>query len=223
MTEKEIQKVVEEVIRRIHLRKEQKKILVVVNSSADACAVDHYLLQMNCDCGVTKRYVNGGKDSDGLESCDLQSLMLEHCALILSGVTLKQLFRISEMELEEPVAEITAEALRMGKPVTVLSEWIDTSCSKPAFERKISDIKRNLISYGLTFADGKKIKKDKETDIENKAENCRSYRQRIDKRVIAKQDLKAVLGGELEIREDAVMTTTAKDLLEKRKIKIIRY
>ena len=76
-------------------------------------------------------------------------------------------------------------------------------------------LKKTLISYGIAFADWNDLKRDEEGGT--------FRRIRIDQRVIAKQDLKNVLEGELEIREDAVMTTTAKNLIEKRSIKVIRY
>lgn len=223
MTERDIQEIVEEVIRRIRLNSEKKKILAVVNSPSDACAIDTYLGDMEKSYQVTERYADGGKGSEGLGNCDLQALMSEHCALILSGVTLKQLIRIQDLQLDDPVAELAAEALRIGKPVTVLSKWIDTAGGTPAFAGRIDEIKKTLNAYGVTFASENKTEKDRTISGKDEGADCRSEKHRIDKRVIAKQDLKHVLQGELEIRDDAVMTTTAKDLLEKRGIRITRY
>ncbi len=92
--------------------------------------------------------------------------------------------------------------------------WIDADCGTPTLRSKIDDLKKTLISYGIAFADWNDLKRDEEGGT--------FRRIRIDQRVIAKQDLKNVLE-ELEIREDAVMTTTAKNLIEKRSIKVIRY
>lgn len=225
MTERDIQEIVEEVIRRIRLNSEKNKILAVVNSPSDACAVDTYLGDMEKSYQVTERYADSGKGTAGLGDCDLQALMSEHCALILSGVTLKQLIRVRDLQLDDPVAELATEAFRMGKPVTVLSKWIDTAGGTPAFAGRIDEIKQQLNAYGVTFASENKNKTKKGSAIsgDGKGADCRSEKHRIDKRVIAKQDLKHVLQGELEIRDDAVMTTTAKDLLEKRGIRITRY
>lgn len=223
MTEKEIQAIVEEVIRRICLADEKKKILIVLRSPADADAVDRYLQETGNVFGVTKLYLSGVEGADRMQNCDLQALMDEHCSLLLAGVTLKQLIRIQEMRLEDPAAELTAEALRLGKPVTILSKWIDTAGGAPAYVRRIDQLKKTLAAYGVTFASEKRPEGTRDINTENKAENCRFHKHRIDKRVIAKQDLKHVLQGELEIRDDAVMTTTAKDLLKKRNIKVTRY
>ena len=210
MTEKEIQAIVEEVIRRIHHISPEKKTLVLMNSPADEERIDRYLRNSG---GIHKIWINS--DADFLADGKIQDLADRHKGLLVTGVTLKQLVRIAEMQMEDSLTELVVEILRQGRPVTILSRWIDADCGTPTLRSKIDDLKKTLISYGIAFADWNDLKRDEEGGT--------FRRIRIDQRVIAKQELKNVLEGELEIREDAVMTTTAKNLIEKRSIKVIRY
>lgn len=224
MIEKEIQAIVEEVMRRIRSASGEKRILVLMTSSVDEKSVNRCLKKMGEETYLTDKMlmndVSNGEDSG---NCNIQKLMDEHRSLFVAGLTLKQLMRINEMQMEDPVVEVIIEALRMGKSVTVMSKWLYSINGTSAFIRKINDLKKTLIAYGVNFTE-EGILEEKETiNLEIKTEACRVNRSRIDKRVIAKQDLKDVLQGELEIREEAVMTSTAKDLLDKRKVSIVRY
>ncbi|WP_130864004.1 hypothetical protein [Bacilliculturomica massiliensis] len=212
MMEHEIQSIVKEVIRRMGLAGAGKKILVLAGPSADEEAVQRHLRETEKGPYTIDRiWMNGEGQIDG-SLFNIQSLMEEHCALLAAGLTLKQLMNIHGLQMEDPAAELVAEALRMGKPVSVLSKWLNTRSAAPAFVRRINEIKKDLSTYGIAFVDERENKKDGRCLDQN----------RIDKRVIAKQDLKNVHSGELAIREDAVVTTTAKDLLDKRGIKVVR-
>lgn len=207
MTEKDIEAIVEEVIRRIHSISKRNRVLVLMSPLGDVEAVDRYLKEIGVEPYATDKFlIDCNDNATALQNYNIQNLMDEHSSLFLSGLTVKQLLKIQEIQMNDPVTELTVEALRLGKPVTVMSKWVDTSNGAPAFNRKLDDLKQTLTTWGITFAT--------ETD--------HSYRNRNDQRVIAKQDLKNVLHGELEIREDAVVTTTAKELLHKRNIKIVR-
>lgn len=207
MTEKDIEAIVEEVIRRIHSISKRNRVLVLLSPLEDVEAVDRYLKEIGVEPYATDKFlIDCNDNAAALQNYNIQNLMDEHSSLFLSGLTVKQLLKIQEMQMNDPVTELAVEALRLGKPVTVMSKWVDTSNGASAFNRKLDDLKQTLTTWGITFAT--------ETD--------HSYRNRNDQRVIAKQDLKNVLHGELEIREDAVVTTTAKELLHKRNIKIVR-
>lgn len=224
MIEKEIEGIVEEVMRRIRLTSADKRILALMNSPADEKLVDRYLKETGKETYLANRMLINGDSNGGIsQGCNIQKLMDEHCSLFVAGITLKQLMRINEMQMEDPFVEVIIEALRMGKPVTVMSKWLNPIHGTPAFNRRINDLKKTLISYGANFAEDRVLEEGEIINSEIKTENYRMNRRRIDKRVIAKQDLKDVLQGELEIREDAVMTSTAKDLLDKRKVRIVRY
>lgn len=207
MTEKDIEAIVEEVIRRIHSISKRNRVLVLMSPLGDVEAVDRYLKVIGVEPYATDKFlIDCNGNAAALQNYNMQNLMDEHSSLFLSGLTVKQLLKIQEMQMNDPVTELAVEALRLGKPVTVMSKWVSTSNGASAFNRKLDDLKQTLTTWGITFAT--------ETD--------HSYRNRNDQRVIAKQDLKNVLHGELEIREDAVVTTTAKELLHKRNIKIVR-
>ena len=212
MMENEIQGIVKEVIRRMCPAGAGKKILVLAGPSADEEAVHWYLQETEKGSYTTDRISMEGEGEPAGPKFNIQSLMEEHCALLAAGLTLKQLMKINDLQMEDPAVELVAEALRMGKPVKVLSKWLDTSAAAPAFAHRINEIKKNLSTFGIAFVGETEIKKDG---------SCLDQ-IRIDKRVIAKQDLKNVRSGELAIREDAVVTTTAKDLLDKRRIKVVR-
>lgn len=223
MTEKDIQALVEEVLKRIlnQNTKQKQKLLIISSSEADEKnAVDVTSTERFNGYVCRKTTLNADDSIATANSCRLQTVMSEFDALFLSGLTLKHLQRIKEMKLEYPLVEIAAEAFRVGKPVYVSSDWIEVK-GTPAFNSKINALKNALASYGVTFVD-KNFRDEKIIKNENDASENSANVNRISGRVVSKQCFKNIKGGDVVIEHDAVITSTAKALIEKRGINIIR-
>lgn len=226
MTEKDIQTLVDEVLKRIlnqSIRPDEKKqkMLIVSLSETDekkAIAVTDTESFNGYVCRKTT--LNADNSIATANNCSMQTIMGEFDAIFLSGLTLKHLQGIKDMKMEYQLVEIAVEALRLGKPVYILSDWIEVK-GTPAFKSKINALKKTLLSYGAIFVDKGFIEKSI-----NKSENSMDANSigvnRIVGRVVSKQCFKNIMGGDVLIEPDAVITSTAKALIEKRGINIIR-
>lgn len=223
MTEKEIQRIVEEVVRRIFSLDEKKKVLVLTGMLSRKESISRYLQNTVEFRGEEEFLLNPKEQITASEKGEVSS-MVENCrALFIDGLTLKQTVEISELRPSNPASEFAVEALRIGKPVVVVSEQIDAKNGTAAFSEQIDMLKDKLTAYGITFVSVQDLEGNPSAAEGREASVFHSIRKRLDQRVIAKQDIKDMYKGYLEIREDAVLTTTAKELLDRREIEIIRY
>lgn len=219
MTEKEMDWIVEEVVRQIQKIRQKKRVLVLVHHEEEENAAQRHLAEGGLSDWETDRIwtdqylstVMGNNNSP-------QALMENYDGLLIGGVTLKQLVQLKALLLDDPISETMAEFLRTGKPVTVVSSPINCTKASAAFSEKIAELKKTLKTYGMVFVEDCDLNKENMAEAKSDLRN----RWRIDKRVIAKQDLKDMADGELEIREDTVFTTTAKELLAKKNIHVCR-
>lgn len=223
MTEREIQEIVQLIVKGIlqqsYEEKTHEKILVVLGTTKDELFANEYFENKKSEC-LRTTIIASERYEDTFKGNTAQELADNHERIILLGLTLKQLIRISEFQLADPITELVTEALRQGKQVVLISDRINTKKATPALAKKIDELKTTLKMYGVTIDEGISPN---HTVAGNPMESTESARKRIDKKVIAKQDLKNTLSGVLEIRDDAVFTTTAKNLIEKREIRVIRY
>ena len=216
MTEKDIQALVDEVLKRIlnqNVKEDVKKqrLLIISSSEADEKkALDVTNTESFNEYVCRKTTLNANNSIVTANNCSMQTVMSEFDALFLSGLTLKHLQRIKEIKMEYPLVEIATEAFRLGKPVYILSDWIEVK-GTPAFTSKINALKKTLISYGITF-----VENENSASVESTGVN------RIAGRVVSKQCFKNIMSGDVVIEPDAVITSTAKALIEKRGINIIR-
>lgn len=226
MTEKDIQALVDEVLKRIlnqNVKEDVKKqrLLIISSSEADEKkALDVTNTESFNGYVCRKTTLNADNSIVTAKNCSMQTVMSEFDALFLSGLTLKHLQRIKEMKMEYPLVEIAAEAFRLGKPVYILSDWIEVK-GTPAFTSKINTIRKTLISYGVTFVDNEFIDKSVIKNEKNTSADSTDV-NRIVGRVVSKQCFKNIMSGDVVIEPDAVITSTAKALIEKRGINIIR-
>jgi len=155
-------------------------------------------------------------------NCTMQTVMSGFDALFLSGLTLKQLERIKDFKLEYPLVEIAAEALKLGKPVYILTDWVDVA-GTPAFVSRVRAMINAISALGINFVGKENVQKTvQQTKKENDAVlNCANV-HRIQGRLVQKQCFKNIMSGDVVIEPDAVITSTAKALIEKRGINIIR-
>ena len=226
MTEKDIQALVDEVLKRIlnqNVKEDVKKqrLLIISSSEADEKkALDMTNTENFNGYVCRKTTLNADNSIVPAENCSMQTVMSEFDALFLSGLTLKHLQRIKEIKMEYPLVEIAAEAFRLGKPVYVLSDWIEVK-GTPAFTSKINAMRETLISYGVTFIDKEFIDKSVIKNEKNTSADSTDV-NRIAGRVVSKQCFKNIMSGDVVIEPDAVITSTAKALIEKRGINIVR-
>ena len=218
MTENKINRIVEEVMKRLAVLSQEKKYLTIVFSCEENVLTCDFLKNGETREEPSVIYYNTLKENFDAEVKSFPMLMEKYEGLLIKDVTLKYLCRIASMRLDDPMVELVTEALRQGKPVNVESKWIDVTKLQPALQKKINNTKKILIEYGLTFNKKQEAPTVEKTGTTSLADS----KITIDKKVIAKQDLKNVLRGEIVVRRDAVFTTTAKDLIEKRNIRINR-
>ena len=60
----------------------------------------------------------------------------------MTGVTLKQLVRIAEMQMEDSLTELVVGNPEAGQTSDDTVRWIDADCGTPTLRSKIDDLKR---------------------------------------------------------------------------------
>lgn len=226
MTEKEIQNLVDEVLNRvlnqsIKADDEIQRMLIISSSKEDEKKAIYVTGTERFNGYVCRKTtLNADNSIATANNCSMQTVMGEFDAIFLSGLTLKHLQGIKEMKMEYQLVEIAVEAFRLGKPVYILSDWIEVK-GTPDFKNRIDTLKKTLISYGAVFVD-KEFTEKSITESENNISADSTNVNRIVGRVVSKQCFKDIMSGDVLIEPDAIITSTAKTLIEKKGINIIR-
>ena len=129
---------------------------------------------------------------------------------MFSGLSLRQLSAVRDLRISCSVTALLCEGLRRGKQIHVWTEALTPDGAAPEYARKLGDLRTELECMGIEFA-GKEWAK--EMDL---------LPLQMMQRVISKQDLQQIGDGPILVNRDAVFTTTAKELLARRKINVIR-
>lgn len=224
MNDLEIQAIVDEVIRRIRANN-RGRYLAILRSGKEEAAARQYFSNKSDGFMADKLLMSQMIAESQKNAFAPQEKAEQYDGFVFAGLSLKQLIGITRFEPDCPIVETIIEALRAGKPCVVISKWFDITGGTKAFTNRVKQIKDQLKTFGVTVVSEDELTGSPFFDTENgnNAAQDRSHTTRIDQRVIAKQNLKNVQGGLLEIPADAVLTTTAKELIQKRNIVIKRY
>lgn len=222
MTDERIESIAAEVLRRAERYSRAKRALVYI-ADGNPAPVRHCLAEL-CREGYVLTYAARGEQDDTelpavcsrvcLDDPEfagqISVLAAEQDVLVFSGLSLLQLSAVRDLRVTCGVTALLCEGLRRGKQVRVWTEALTPDGAAPAYARKLDGLQEELECMGIEFA-GKEWAK--ETDLPP---------LQMMQRVISKQDLQQIGGGPILVNRDTVFTTTARELLAKRKIDIIR-
>lgn len=222
MIDERIESIVAEVLRRAECYSHAKRALLFI-ADGNTAPVQRCLAEMRCE-GYVFTYAAGSAQDDTefpaicsricLDdpefSKQIPVLAAEQDVLMFSGLSLRQLSAVRDLRISCSVTALLCEGLRRGKQIHVWTEALTPDGAAPEYARKLGDLRTELECMGIEFA-GKEWAK--EMDL---------LPLQMMQRVISKQDLQQIGDGPILVNRDAVFTTTAKELLARRKINVIR-
>lgn len=212
MNDKDIEFMIDEVIKRLELRSSAHKVLLLMKYE-NKC-LKPYLEQLKENEYCVSQLLMGNQAeydqvlvNGAFHYCEdsLTEDIKDYELIVVSGIHFKELASIENLEVKDEITNVICEGLRQGKKVEVFSEAIDWSNAKMGFADNILKIIYRLESYGISFP-GKTEGKDRV----------------IDKEVIGRQDLRRVDSDLIVVDRRAIFTESARELIQQRNIEVIR-
>lgn len=218
MTEEYMESIVTEVLRRLQVNSGKKHALILMAGEPTDSICDFAMDLMRRDYTFTHVVCKEQENvslpivsriflyaNDFLER--VSGLVNEQDILLLSGLSLSHLAQVRDLRPSCGITTLLCEALRCGKRVCIWTTALTPCQSTPLYAQKLIDMRSELENMGIEFCG-------KMPTI--------SQPLQLMQQVISKQDLQQIEGGSVLVNRDTVFTTTAKELLSKRNITVIR-
>lgn len=212
MNDKDIEFMIDEVIKRLELQSSAHKVLLLMKYE-NKC-LKPYLEQLKENEYCVSQLLVGNQAAydqisvnGAFHYCEdsLTEDIKDYELIVVSGIHFKELTSIENLEIKDEITNVICEGLRQGKKVEVFSEAIDWSNAKTGFADHILKTIYRLEAYGISFP--------------GKTE-CKV--RTIDKEVIGRQDLRRVDSDLIVVRRRAIFTESARELIQQRNIEVIR-